>query len=345
VTPSASFLAHHDDFILDRDRPSFYENVHDTETALGRLVGRHALLGGTVALGAEAGNESITSASLGDHSRSRQALFGEWARPFRTAEPESGGLRLGIRWDRYDAYGSHVSPLVSVWAAAGSEVKLRASASSAFRIPTFTDLYYRDPQTAGNPGLVAEQAWNAEVGATWTRGRLSVDLALFTRRGTDMIDYVRTASSPVFTAENVRTVDVSGIEGVAEFRTAPGTLLSRVALQTSYLFFDLAKLSAEAGGAVEGRYLLDPVHTRWDLIGSGLLPFQVTWRSRLSYYARPSFENGAWLLDARLGRQLLEGDIVEVYLEGENLGDATVEERPGVPLPGRRIAAGVHLTW
>jgi iron complex outermembrane receptor protein len=345
VTPSVSYRGHHDDFVLDRDRPAFYENVHDTETALARVVGRRALLGGTVALGAETGSERIESATLGDHSRGRQALFGEWARPFRTAEPESGGLRLGLRWDRYEDYGSRFSPLASAWVAAGSEVKIRASVGSAFRIPTFTDLYYKDPQTAGNPDLQAEQAWNAEVGASWTRGRLSFDLAAFARRGTDLIDYVRISDSPVFTARNIRTYDVSGFESVAEYRTVRTALLARLALQAAYLFFDLSKLSADAGGAVEGRYLLDPVHTRWDLIGSGFLPLQVAWRSRLTYYARPSFEDGAWLVDARLGRQLLEGDIVEVYLEGENLGDANLQERPGVPLPGRRIAAGIHLTW
>ncbi len=345
VTPSASLRAHHDDFVLDRDRPSFYENVHDTETVLGRLLGRHALLGGTVAVGAEVGSESITSQTLGDHSRDRQALFGEWARPFRTADPASGGLRLGLRWDRYVDYGSRVSPLASAWVAAGSEVKLRTSAASAFRIPTFTDLYYRDPQTVGDSGLQPERAWNLEAGVTWTRGRFSVDLAGFFRHGSDLIDYVRPASSQVFTARNIRTSDTRGVEATAELRTTRSALLSKLVVQATYVFTDLSKLSSEAGGAVEGRYLLDPVHTRWDLIGAGLLPYQVTWRSRLTYYARPSFESGAWLLDGRLGRQLLEGEIVELYVEGENLGDASVQDRPGVPLPGRRVAAGIHLTW
>ncbi len=345
VTPSASIRAHHDDFVLDRDNPAFYENLHDDVTVQGHLLGRHALLGGTVAVGAEAGNESITSQTLGNHSRGRQALFGEWARPFRTTEPESGGLRLGLRWDRYTDYGSRVSPLASAWVAAGSEVKLRTSVASAFRIPTFTDLYYHDPQTVGDAGLQPEKAWNAEVGATWTRGRFSVDLAGFFRHGSNLIDYVRPASSSVFTARNIRTSDTSGVEATAELRTTRSALLSKLVLQTAYIFADLSQLSSEAGGAIQGRYLLDPVHTRWDLIGAGLLPYQVTWRSRLTYYARPSFENGAWLLDGRLGRQLLEGDIVELYVEGENLGDASVQERPGVPLPGRRVAAGIHLTW
>jgi len=41
----------------------------------------------------------------------------------------------------------------------------------------------------------------------------------------------------------------------------------------------------------------------------------------------------------------VDGDVVEVYVEGENLGAVRYEEVPGVPLPGRTLAAGVRLTW
>jgi len=32
-------------------------------------------------------------------------------------------------------------------------------------------------------------------------------------------------------------------------------------------------------------------------------------------------------------------------VEGENLTGASTEELPGVPLPGRLLRAGFHLTW
>ena len=42
---------------------------------------------------------------------------------------------------------------------------------------------------------------------------------------------------------------------------------------------------------------------------------------------------------------LLEGNVLEIYVEGDNLGDVRYEEVPGVPLPGRTLAAGVRLAW
>jgi outer membrane receptor protein involved in Fe transport len=84
---------------------------------------------------------------------------------------------------------------------------------------------------------------------------------------------------------------------------------------------------------------------KWDLLAEARLLFRVDALARLSYFDRPSFEEGVLLLDGRLGFDLLEGDIFEVYLEGDNLGDARYEELPGVPLPGRTVAAGLRLTW
>ena len=345
VTPSLFYRDHRDDFVLERANPAFYENRSDTASGTARLVARGALPLGTIAFGAESGGESISSISLGDHSRNRQALFAELTRPLSGSEPERGGGRLGLRLDRYDAYGSRVSPLLSFWYSPAAGLKLRASGGSAFRAPTFTDLYYRDPQNVGNPDLSAERAWNAEVGATLERGPFSFDLALFTRHATNLIDFVQSGPSEPYQARNIRTANTSGVEAVAEWRGPRRGLLGRVTLQAAYVFADLSRISEGAGGTLEGRYLLDPLHTKWDLIASGTFPLEITYRSRLSYHARPSFEDGIWLVDARIGRQLLEGEIVEVYLEGENLGNVSYQERPGVPLPSRRIAAGLHLTW
>ena len=67
--------------------------------------------------------------------------------------------------------------------------------------------------------------------------------------------------------------------------------------------------------------------------------------ARLSYFDRPSFDEGVLLFDARLGYDVVDGDVVELYVEGENLGAVRYEEVPGVPLPGRTVATGVRLTW
>lgn len=343
LAPSASLRRHHDDFVLERTNPSFYRNVHDTERSAFRLVARHALLGGTLALGAEGGGDSIESTNLGDRSRSRGAAFAELGRAFSTASPSAGGFRLGVRADRYEGYGTRVSPQAGAWAALGAGLKARASAGTAFRVPTYTELYYTDPQTAGDPGLAPEKAVNVEAGLAWEKGAISVDAALFRRDGTDVIDFVRSSPSGPYRATNLRSVDTTGLEATAaaDLSRLAGTPLARVVLRAALYHAALAPLPP----GTEGRYVLDPLRFRWDLVAEARLPYRLDALARLSYFDRPSFARPVLVFDARLSWDAFDGELLELYLEGENLGDASYEEVPGVPLPGRSLAAGLRLAW
>ena len=346
LSPSASVRDHRDDFVLERSDPGFYRNQHETDRTAFRLVARRPLLGGTLAVGGETGRDTIDSTNLGDHARARSAAFVELGRPFSTATPSAGGFRAGLRVDTYDDYGSRVSPQLAAWVALGAGVRARASVGTAFRVPTFTELYYVDPQTIGNPDLRPEKAVNVESGLTWDAGAVTVDAAVFYRHGTDVIDFVRSSPLESYRATNFRTVDTQGIEGTVSLATSrlSRTPLTRLSLGVAFYSADLEKLKSESG-ATEGRYVLDPLRVKWDFLAEARLPFRVDGLVRLSYFDRPSFDEGVLLFDARLGHDLLEGDILEVYVEGDNLGDVRYEEVPGVPLPGRTLAAGLRLTW
>lgn len=346
LAPSASVRDHRDDFVLERTNPSFYRNLHDTDRTAVRLVARRPLFGGTLAVGAEAGRDAIDSTNLGVRSRSRSAAFAELGRPFSAAAPSAGGVRAGLRVDRHEGFGTRVSPQLAAWAALGAGAKARASVGTAFRVPTFTELHYVDPQTIGNPGLRPERSTSVEAGVSWDGGVLALDAAVFHRHGTDLVDFVRSGPREPYRATNLRTVDTRGVEatvGLDAVHLAP-TPLTRLALRAAFYSADLEKLRAEAG-ATEGRYVLDPLRTRWDLLAELQIPFRVDALLRLSYFDRPSFDEGVLLLDARVGYDLFEGGVAEVYVEGENLGAVRYEEVPGVPLPGRTLAAGIRLAW
>jgi vitamin B12 transporter len=352
VVPSFGIRAHHDDFILERDDPAFYENVHDTTRTRGSVFARRALFGGSFAAGAEAGADSIRSTNLGDHTRETQALFLEWGRDLGGREG-ANGLRLGLRADHFAGFGWHASPRAGVFVTAAPGLHLRANVGTAFRVPTFTELYYSDPQNRGNANLEPETSLSVEAGAALDVGAFRLDGAFFHRHGKNLIDYVRSSPAEPYQARNIRAADVNGVEISAGWRhghrrdaaaTVWSAALTRLAVQATYDFVDLAALTA-AAGATDGKYVLDPLHVKWDFIAEGRLPAEINASTRLSYLSRPSNANGVWLWNARLGRDLLQGSILEVYVEGENLAGASYEELPGVPLPGRLLRAGFHLTW
>ena len=76
--------------------------------------------------------------------------------------------------------------------------------------------------------------------------------------------------------------------------------------------------------------------------------------SDLRYVDNPRFPSpdrtvdAYWLLNARLGvpiALLFEGLGGEVYLAGENLADEEYGYRPGYPMPGRTVMAGLDLRF
>jgi iron complex outermembrane receptor protein len=345
LTPSVSVRAHHDDFVLDRGNPSFYENLSDTVTSTARVSVSHAALGGSVAAGVEGGRDAIASSNLGEHARNRGAVFAEFARAWDVAAPGSGGFRLGLRADSYEDYGSRVSPYAGVTVRVAPPLTLRASFGTSFRVPTFTELFYRDPQSAGNPGLEPETAWSVDAGVKLAAGPLGLDAGYFHRDATNLIDFVRTPGDPVFHARNVLSAVTDGIEVSAAWERGRPAFLSTLSVQAAWIFSDLAALSASAGGAAEGRYVLDPLHVKTDAVVGLALPASLGLTARLTYFSRPSFADGVWLLSSRLSWQAFQGRILELFLEGENLGNVRYEDVPGVPLPGRTALAGFNLTW
>ncbi len=123
-------------------------------------------------------------------------------------------LSAGVREEFYGQAQAIAVPALSArgyWLSA--KFKLRASASRAFRLPNYTDLYYHDPGTIGNPNLKPEKAMNYEAGLDWhPASHLRGSFTAFTRRETDDIDYIRANSSEIWQATNFARLTMTGWE-------------------------------------------------------------------------------------------------------------------------------------
>ncbi len=189
-----AFRRHTDLFYLYRYRPEVYTNRHKTSGYQFSLR-RVQPLGNNTRLyaGLEGVRDSIRSTNLGSHERT--AAAGYLAVDVRALSRFS--LNAGVRHQLYA--GSHrvLSPSLAGGVWVNRRLKVKASASHTFRLPTFTDLYYRDPATRGNPSLRPERAWSYEASAEWHGDKhLTGSLTVFERRETDGIDYVRNPEDP-----------------------------------------------------------------------------------------------------------------------------------------------------
>jgi hypothetical protein len=251
LEPILALRRHDDDFVLRREDPAFYRNRHSTLQIVGDLVAR-APLGGAAsgAVGAHLQRDAITSAALGDHAELNGAVTGELALGRVGVASAVGGLRLDSRAGRSPV----LSPSISAALWPGSGMRLRGSAGRAFRAPTWTERYYRDPANIGDPGLQPEHAWSGDAGIdAYPLSGLRLSFGTFIRDASDLIDWARRRDAPSdpWITRNVATARFTGIESEAELEGARGFRLTARGAWTS------VRSSAEPGYL--SKYALRPM--------------------------------------------------------------------------------------
>jgi len=315
--------------VLFRNDPSIYENNH-IDRSWQTDLRRHDQVSqnSTLFYGAEGIHESITSNNLGDHDRSRGAVYIDY--DVRALKRFS--FSAAAREEIFSASHGEFNPTLAggVWLRPG--LKLKASASRAFRLPSYTDFYYHDPANIGNPNLRPERAWDYEGGLMWApNSRWKTEVTIFQRRDRDVIDYVRSSSSAPFVAENIQSLNFTGVEFSCEVR-----LPHDQRLEAAYTGLHGAQQALQG---LQSKYTFNyPTHDGL-IAWNGRLPWKMTARSRLGVvdrYARDPY--GLW--DAAIAREF---NHVAAHLVLSNISDMQYEEIPGVIMPGRSVVFGLDF--
>lgn len=334
--PKLYWRRHWDRFILDRTDPNSFVSDHTTDVYGSELDLHIYSSWGKLVLGGEVGEETIDSTSLGNHSRTRGAVFLE-------LQPEMGDsflFDIGMRGDHYEGWGWEGSPSIGLGYRISPALKIRTSLGRSFRVPTYTELYYQSPANKGNPDLRPERSWSYEVGFDWTGEGFACGTTLFKRKGENLIDWVREVSTEPWEASNIGEVDTDGLE--LSFKIKPGELyesspFSLISLGYAYLNQD------REDGNLQSKYVFDYLRHQVSLGLKHSLPFKAKQTWKLSYEDRINGDN-YFLLDTRLSKEIKRSGI-EIFIKGTNLLNASYEEVAGVRMPGRWILGGIEIEF
>jgi iron complex outermembrane recepter protein len=326
---SFAYRRHTDLFVLYRDDPALYTNRHALESWQGDLRRTDNLpWRSTLSYGGEGLGESIHSTNLGDRRRTRGSGYVFY--DLRSARRYS--LSAGLREEVYGSGQVATSPSLSgaVWI--DSHLKARASASRAFRLPSYTDLYYSDPANLGNPNLKPESATSYEAGLdAYFRNNLHASATVFQRRDTNVIDYVRADDASPWVAANFDKLRFTGAEASLIYEPAAGQRI-----QVSFAGLHGVNASAEL---LESKYLFNyPVESavmEW----RGAVGRRILARTRVGALNRVGRSPYA-LWDASAtwatGR-------VRPFLQLTNITSTVYEEIPNVAMPKRGVMGGLEL--
>jgi iron complex outermembrane receptor protein len=320
-------VRHHDDrFRWDINRPGFAENLHHTNAADVTVTSTRDLGAARVlTVGAAAGGDWIDSSNLGLHRYGRGGAFAEVVWPAGPRATIVSGLRL----DGYSSFGRSMNPSLSAAYRLSDALSLRTAAAHAFRIPTFTELYYTDPNNIGSPDLRAERGWTFDGGADWTRRGWTGSLSVFRRWDDDVIDWIKATPDLPYHSTNVRDVTSTGFEASLSraWRTA------RVRVYYAGLNVDAPSITAIS------KYVLE--YARHQSGGSIALPVAAGVRAALRVDHRHRFDGQSYdLVSLRLSRQVRRANL---FIDGSNLLNETYHEIAGVTMPGRWLSVGVSV--
>ena len=325
---SFAFRRHSDLFVLFRDQPEIFTNHHAVESYVGTLR-RTERFSENVRLhyGAEFYRDAIVSNNLGNHERN----YGAGYASIDVRALRRFSFAAGIRENVYGSGGVESSPSASGGVWLNSKMKLRASASHAFRLPTYTDLYYHDPANLGSPNLRPERAWSYEAGMEWTpAARLRADVAVFHRRERDGIDYVRRSAADIWRATNVDQLHFTGVETAVDARLS--------AAQSLAVRYTAIHGAQAAFVDLTSRYVFNYPSQSAVAEWRGSFSHHVLARTRIgALYRRARDPYALWDIYGAWGEHA-----VRPFLQLTNITATHYEEIAGVIMPGRAIVGGVE---
>lgn len=358
VSGSAYWRRNRDRFQLFRNDQKKNVNYHQTD-AFGVDLGTMLTSAiGTTSFGVGARLEKIMSNVLGTAMSSPIPVPGEDAFYTKSDSRTVANLfaehtfSIGNLTATLGAMGLHNS--VYGWKAySGADFSFKlndgltafASLNQSNRLPSFTDIYYSDRATKGNPDLVPEQSISAEIGAKMATDVVNCSISGFARSIDNMIDYVYNTADSLFHAANLAAMRVFGAEASMSFM--PKQLwgerfpVSSVSVGYSYNFAE------KAGENLTTRYSMDFLKHKTTLS----IAHELAWGVAAAWNFSLQKRNGAFdeAVEKVLTGQKKNFDTIlltnlqlmyrfgnyEVNCSAQNLFDVRYYDYGNVELPGR----------
>jgi iron complex outermembrane receptor protein len=325
--PTFLYRRHDDHYFLDRYNPHFYQNHHHSHLYNLKLPFNWQIANIEMLAGAEFSREDIKSNNLGNHLRFREAIF-------LSLNQDLGklGSSLDLRLDNYSKnVGTNFSHNLSFSYNLRSDLKFRLTTGRSFRIPSFTELYYKSPAQWGNPHLGSEHAWHLESGMDIFRSKWQSKATIFYCWGKDIIDWMRVGE--FWQAQNLTKLNTIGL-----------TLNFTTWWHEHTFKLDYTYLNQTSATEVYAQYLGYLRH-KANLILLSCWPYHTDSSLILSYQKRLG-QSAYPLLDLKLKKMIqYSHGACFLFLEAKNLLGADYKDITDVPMPGTWVLAGVEIVW
>ena len=327
IRPKLYWRRGQDEYIYIRNNPSVYRNLHKTNKIYLDFSFSKLFDSGRLNFGIDLSNSSISSNNLGYHNRFTTSLYADYT--FKTKDNKLS-FSPGLSISNFSDMSTHFFPGVDIGFDLSKKINLYANYGKTYRIPTYTDLYYSDRNTIGNPNLNPEHAITNEIGIKYSNENIDISSSYFSRKSSNIIDYVKQSEQDKWEATNIRNLDTNGFDFNFLFKISPNNSLR---LGYTYLF-DKSYVSEVNYSRYAINSLRHQLNTRLALKYSNKITHTLTNR-----FGERSNKVSHIVYDSNLKYQLSNNSYF--FINVNNIFNEEYYETNLVPMPGRNFLIGV----
>ena len=327
VRPKLYWRRGQDEYIYIRNNPSVYRNLHKTNKIYLDFSFSKLFESSRLNFGIDLSNSSISSNNLGDHNRFTTSLYADYT--FKTKDNKLS-FSPGLSISNFSDMSTHFFPGIDVGFDVDEKISLYANYGKTYRIPTYTDLYYSDRNTIGNPDLNPEHAITNEIGIKYSNENIDVSSSFFTRKSSNIIDYVKQSEQDKWEATNIRNLDTNGFDLSFLYKIS---LYNSLRIGYTYLF-DKSYVSQVNYSRYAINSLRHQLNTRLALKYSNKITHTL-----ISRFGERSNKVSHIVYDSNLKYQLSENSYF--FINVNNIFNEEYYETNLVPMPGRNFLIGV----
>lgn len=334
IKPRIYWRRGQDIFVLRRNDPSFYRNLHITNKVGVETNVSYTSDLGVTGFGVDLARVSIASNNLGKRNRFMGNMFLEHRFVFADGKLD---FTPGVAVTYFSDFKFHAFPGVDLGYQVSEKVKFYGNLGYTYRIPTYTDLFYNDPVTSGNPNLEPEKAFAQEIGIKYASNNFFGSVAYFNRDSDNLIDYIRpNVNQSVFTATNIAKVNTQGIEFDANYNFMMAGFSQNLSIGYTYLNDDILDQNKDLS-----RYSLNTLKHQFVTRFTSRFFKNVTQNMIYRHSERSTGQSyNVW--DASL---IVNVNAFDFTITANNIFDANYIEAGFVPMPPSNVLFGLRYSF
>ncbi|MFK8036952.1 MAG: TonB-dependent receptor plug domain-containing protein [Crocinitomicaceae bacterium] len=333
VKPNLYWRRNQDEYIFIRNNPSVYRNLHLSNKLGAEVNLTYQSKFGTTGVGLDVAQIFLRSNNLGDRNRLMSTIFVEHLFHLFNGKLD---ITPGFAANYFSDFEGNIFPGIDIGYTLNEAMKLYANVGQTYRIPTYTDLFYSDPNTLGNENLRQEEALSQEMGIKYDLKAFHIQVSAFNRQASNLIDYVKANEFERFKAENIRNVNTKGFEAEANYRFKIKNKFQKLTLGYTFLDDDLSDIDAAFS-----RYSINS--TRHQVVSQFHSQFSKYVSQSIIYrYMERSAGQSYQVLDANIRAKVKR---LEMQFIINNIFDIVYSEQNLVPMPKRNFLIGVKYVF